>query len=72
MESLDIMINKFEKMQHTHPNFSKVWTEYLNIKKKRIQSILNQGEHVLKELETSEDLEIMTILLLKELAITLP
>jgi len=72
MESLDIMINNFEKMKHTHPNLCKLWIEYINIKKKHIQTILNQGEYVLKHLETSEDLEIITILLLKEIAITLP
>lgn len=72
MDSLDNLIDKFDSMKNTHPNLSKIWIEYLKIKQERIENIIQQGEITLQQFETTDDLQVITISLLNELATTLP
>lgn len=72
MDSLDNLIDKFDSMKDTHPNLSKIWIEYLKIKQERIENIIQQGEYTLQQFETTDDLQLITISLLNELATTLP
>lgn len=69
MDAFDALIDKFEKIKTTHPNISKVWIEFLSIKKDNIQRIMNQGESTLLNCETTHDIPIVTMALLNKMAI---
>ena len=69
MNTIDDMIDKFEHMKTTHPHICQVWIEFLSIKKEGIQNIVKQGETTLLNLETTDDIPIVTIALLNQLSI---
>lgn len=68
MDAIDELINKFGNMKTTHPNISKVWIKFLSIKKKDIQNIINQGESTLLNCDTSNDIPIISMALLNQMA----
>jgi len=64
MEQIDSLIDKFNLKIESHPDISLVWINYLTIKKKRLCSMIQQGEQTIEMLETTDDIPAPTIALL--------
>ena len=64
MDSIDNLIDKFNSIKDTHPELSKLWINYLIIKKTKINNLINQGEKTLEILSNSDDISIENILTL--------
>jgi hypothetical protein len=61
MESIDNLINKFTLIEDTHPQVSKLWINYLIIKKNKLNNLINQGENTLELLSDTDDISIENI-----------
>lgn len=61
MESIDNLINKFKLIEDTHPEISKLWINYLIIKKNKLNNLINQGENTLELLSDTDDITIENI-----------
>ena len=61
MESIDNLINKFTLIEDTHPEISKLWINYLIIKKNKLNNLINQGENTLELLSDTDDITIENI-----------
>tara|TARA_B100000965_G_C19307574_1_gene633006 strand:- start:349 stop:570 length:222 start_codon:yes stop_codon:yes gene_type:complete len=64
MEPIDNLINRFNSIKDTHPELSKIWINYLIIKKTKLNNLINQGEKTLEILSHSDDISIENILTL--------
>lgn len=61
MESIDNLINKFTLIEDTHPQVSKLWINYLIIKKNKLNNLINQRENTLELLSDTDDISIENI-----------
>lgn len=64
MDDIDSLIHRFNSMKDTHPELSKLWINYLIIKKSKLNNLINQGEKTLELLSDTQDISIETILTL--------
>ena len=64
MERFDTLIQKFENKRDTHPELATLWSQYLRIKKARIESTLEQGIRMLDTLDTCQDVSIQLMAIL--------
>ena len=64
MEQIDSLIDKFNLKMVSHPDISLMWINYLTIKKDRLYSMIQQAEHTIEMLETTDDIPAQTIALL--------
>jgi hypothetical protein len=58
MEDVERLIHKFKEYEETHPNIAKFWITYLEVKKKSIEGIIEQGYSVVSQLENKNDMEL--------------
>ena len=56
MERIDKLIDKFKSKSATHPNISLLWINYLEAKKKNLDTRLVQGEKLIDGLTGSGDI----------------
>ena len=64
IEEFDNVIREIENKLNTHPNFSRLWIEYLNVKKYRLETAINEAKNIVQTLETNQDISMNNILLL--------
>ena len=64
MERFDTLIQKFEDKRDTHPELAALWSQYLRIKKTRLETVLDQGVQMLETLDTCEDVSIQIMAIL--------
>lgn len=64
IEEFDNVIREIENKLNTHPNLSRLWIEYLNIKKFRLETAINEAKNIVQTLETNQDIPMNNILLL--------
>jgi len=64
MERFDTLIQKFENKRETHPELATLWSQYLRIKKARLESVLDQGLQMLDTLDTCQDVPIQLMAIL--------
>ena len=64
IEEFDNVIREIENKLNTHPNLSRLWIEYLNIKKFRLETAINEAKNIIQTLETNQDIPMNNILLL--------
>lgn len=62
------LIERFDNIKNTHPNISKIWSEYLSKKISNLENIINQSEGLISNIEDNtsdyKDMPIIMILLL--------
>ena len=51
VSNFDILINKFKENSLTHPNISRFWITYLELKKKSFEMLLEQGLSVIEQIQ---------------------
>ena len=56
MERIDRLIDKFKSKSATHPNISLLWINYLEAKKKNLDTRLVQGEKLIDDLTEAGDI----------------
>lgn len=56
IEELDTILQTLEERMETHPNICKLWVKYINIKKNKLEQILNSAKTVIESLDTTEDM----------------
>ena len=56
MERIDKLIDKFKSKSVTHPNISLLWINYLEAKKKNLDTRLVQGEKLIDGLTGAGDI----------------
>jgi len=61
MNELDLLIDKFSQKENTHPELSRLWINYLQIKKQRINNIISEANHLLRNIENYEDISIQDL-----------
>ena len=64
IEEFDNVIREIENKLNTHPNLARLWIEYLNIKKFRLENAINEAKNIVQTLETNQDISMNNILLL--------
>ena len=64
IEEFDNVIREIENKLNTHPNLARLWIEYLNIKKFRLETAINEAKNIVQTLETNQDISMNNILLL--------
>jgi hypothetical protein len=47
--------------EETHPNLSKIWRDYINIKVKKLEHAINECKNVMISMETQNDLSLENI-----------
>ena len=62
METIDNLIEQFYLKQETHPELSKLWINYLILKKNKLNNLINQAENTLEKLSYTNDISKETIL----------
>ena len=50
------ILEELKNKSHTHPNITKLWINYINIKKKRLEDALILASSSLSAIETTSDL----------------
>ena len=58
------VIREIENKLNTHPNLARLWIEYLNVKKYRLETAINEAKNIVQTLETNQDIPMNNILLL--------
>ena len=56
MDELDVLIGKFDKKKNTHRELSLFWIHYLQIKKQRMNNLINKANELLQNMEDYEDI----------------
>jgi hypothetical protein len=51
LSNFDTLINKFKENSLTHPNISRFWITYLELKKKSFEMLLEQGLSVIEQIQ---------------------
>ena len=64
IEEFDNVIREIENKLNTHPNLERLWIEYLNVKKYRLETAINEAKNIVQTLETNQDISMNNILLL--------
>jgi hypothetical protein len=64
IEEFDNVIREIENKLNTHPNLARLWIEYLNVKKYRLETAINEAKNIVQTLETNQDISMNNILLL--------
>ena len=64
IEEFDNVIREIENKLNTHPNLARLWIEYLNVKKYRLETAINEANNIVQTLETNQDISMNNILLL--------
>jgi hypothetical protein len=64
IDDFDNVIREIENKLNTHPNIARLWIEYLNIKKNRLETAINEAKNTVQLLETNQDIPLNNILLL--------
>ena len=64
IEEFDNVIREIENKLNTHPNLARLWFEYLNVKKYRLETAINEAKNIVQTLETNQDISMNNILLL--------
>ena len=64
IEEFDNVIREIENKLNTHPNLARLWIEYLNVKKYRLETAINEAKNIVQKLETNQDISMNNILLL--------
>tara|TARA_B100000925_G_C22000428_1_gene470990 strand:+ start:783 stop:1004 length:222 start_codon:yes stop_codon:yes gene_type:complete len=62
MESIDNLIARFRSKEESHPEMSKLWINYLILKKSKLNNLINQAENTLEKLSYTNDISKETIL----------
>tara|TARA_Y100000768_G_scaffold388679_1_gene386104 strand:+ start:1104 stop:1328 length:225 start_codon:yes stop_codon:yes gene_type:complete len=60
----DALIDKFNNVKDTHPELSKLWINYLILKKNKLNNLHIQAETLLNNLNNTKDISIESVLLL--------
>ena len=56
VSNFDILINKFKENSLTHPNISRFWITYLELKKKSFEMLLEQGLSVIEQIQPRDSI----------------
>ena len=64
IEELDTLLNAIKEKSETHPNLSRMWSEYLNLKKLKFEKDIIQAKQALEHMETIDDPSWESIILL--------
>jgi hypothetical protein len=51
VSNFDTLIHKFKENSITHPNISRFWITYLELKKKSFETLLEQGLSVIEQIK---------------------
>jgi hypothetical protein len=51
INTFDRLISRFQAYTETHPNISQLWLEYLELRKKKMEDMVVQGNLMLLQLE---------------------
>jgi len=58
MDELELLIYQFNQKKNTHPELSRLWIHYLQIKKEGMNNIINKANNLLQNIENYEDIYI--------------
>ena len=64
MEKMDNLIIKLKERAETHPNLTNVWCHYIEIKKQKLELLVERGEKLLILMDTMSDLSLDTVMML--------
>jgi hypothetical protein len=64
MDELDKLISDFQDKLASHPNLSKLWIDYLMLRKNNTNKLITQGNTTLKLMESVPDVDMKDMLLL--------
>lgn len=56
VSNFDTLINKFKENSLTHPNISRFWITYLELKKKSFEMLLEQGLSVIEQIQPCDSI----------------
>ena len=56
VSNFDTLINKFKENSLTHPNISRFWITYLELKKKSFEMLLEQGLSVIEQIQPRDSI----------------
>jgi hypothetical protein len=62
--ALDKLISDFQDKSVSHPNLSKLWIDYLTVRKLNTNKLITQGNNTLKLMESVNDVDMDDMLLL--------
>lgn len=64
INEINNILEKLKNKENTHPNMSKIWINYINIKKKRLEEALKLAEDSLSLMDNTLDLSQENLLFL--------
>ena len=56
VSNFDTLFNKFKENSLTHPNISRFWITYLELKKKSYEMLLEQGLSVIEQIQPCDSI----------------
>ncbi|MEX0598800.1 MAG: hypothetical protein WD512_20115 [Candidatus Paceibacterota bacterium] len=71
IEEFDLILREIENKSITHPNLSRLWREYLKIKKQKLDTAMIEAKNALTHIETMDDMPWDMILCLSSVSETL-
>ena len=71
IEDLDDILREIETKSISHPNLTRVWIEYLNIKKQKLEMAITEAKYMLNQIETIDDMSWNAIMCLASFSETM-
>lgn len=71
LEDFDRILRDIENKSITHPNLSRLWCNYLKIKKQKLEIALMEATNLLNHIESIDDMDWDTIVFLTSVSETL-
>jgi hypothetical protein len=68
LEEFEFVLNTIKNKKDTHPNLSRLWGEYLLLKKEKFEKDIEQAKIVIENMEVMSDLSWESITLLTSLS----
>ena len=56
------LIQQFSLKQQTHPELSKLWINYLTLKQKKLNDLIQQATYVIENISATNDLSMHNVL----------
>jgi len=71
IEDLHIILREIENKSISHPNLTRVWIEYLNIKKQKLEMAIIEAKNMLNQIENIDDMSWKEIICLTSFSETM-
>tara|TARA_B110000483_G_scaffold13455_2_gene15264 strand:- start:4621 stop:4878 length:258 start_codon:yes stop_codon:yes gene_type:complete len=56
------LIHQFSLKQESHPGLTKLWINYLTLKQKKLNDLIDQATHTIENISTTNDVSVANVL----------